>query len=372
MIRLLLGLLLLAAPALAQDSDEEVFRFGGDAFAAGGTVILDEAGFDDVFAAGERVEIAAAIGGSAHLAARRTVSGGEVGGDLYAMGADVTVSAPVAGDASLAGYDVSVGAAIGGDLRAAGRQVRLTAPVAGSALIAGDTVSIDATITGDAAIEADTLDFGPDARIDGRLLLYGRDAAAIEVPPGVAPADRIERHPDRERPDAPGPLPDSTPGWLAIGAGFVGGAVVLAILVFLAALIAPFGMERLGARIADRPFRTFWIGFLTLAVMIGATVLAIMTIVGILAAPAIMLAIVLGCFAGYLVAVYLLGRAIWIWSGQLAPDTIGERALVAVIGAVAVSLLALVPFLGWLALLVLTLTGLGAISIALFRPEFRN
>jgi hypothetical protein len=85
-----------------------------------------------------------------------------------------------------------------------------------------------------------------------------------------------------------------------------------------------------------------------------------------------MLAIVLGCFVGWLVGVYLLGRGIWVWTGQLSPDTVGERALVALIGAVVVSLIALVPFLGWLLLMLLTVAGLGAVSVALFRPEFRT
>jgi hypothetical protein len=353
---------------MAQD---DTFRFGGDAFATGGTVTLDESGLEDVFGAGERVELAAPVGGSAHLAGRRVVAGGDIGGSLYAMGADLTVSAPVAGNALLFGYDVAIGAAIGGNLRAAGRTVRLAAPVAGSALLAGDTVSIDAVIGGDAAIDAEVVDFGPGARIDGTLTLYGRDTAAVDVPASVAPADRIERRASDERPEAPSGMMEDPSGWLALAAGFVGGVLVLAVLVFLAALIAPVGMERLGARIADRPLRTLWIGFLTLAALIGATVLAILTVVGILAAPAIMLAIVLGCFVGWLVGVYLLGRGIWVWTGQLSPDTVGERALVALIGAVVVSLIALVPFLGWLLLMLLTVAGLGAVSVALFRPEFR-
>jgi hypothetical protein len=364
-------LLLLAAPASAQQSDGH-FRFGDDVFASGGAVTLDAEGVDDVFAAGERVGLAAPITGSAHLAARRVAAAAEIAGDLYAAGQDVTVSAPVAGDATLAGYDVELaaGAPVGGDLRAAGRHVRIAAPVAGSALLAGDTVSLDAAVAGDAAIDADALDFGPGARIDGRLQLYGA-AAGLAVPDGVAAGDRVERHPAEDRPASSGPLPVGAPGWLALASGFVVGVLILAVLVFLAALVAPLGMERLGDRIADRPFRTLWIGFLTLSALIGASVLAVMSIIGILAAPAIMLATMLLCFIGYLAVVYLVGRAIWTRTGQLAPDTLPERFFAALIGALAVSLVALVPFLGRPLLLILTLTGLGALSVAWLRPEFR-
>ena len=369
------GLLLLAVPAQAQDGDG-LFRFGGDVFAAGGALTIDAPDTDDVFAAGQRVDLTVPIAGSAHLAARRVAADAEVAGNLYAVGADVTVTAPVAGDATLAGYDVAVDAAVTGDLRAAGRHVRVAAPVAGSALLAGDTVALDAAVTGDASIDADALDFGPGARVDGRLLLYGDAAADLIVPDGVAAADRVERHPEEPRPSfgsgpSSGPLPSGARGWLGIATGFVVGVLILAVLAFLAAIVAPAGMERLGDRIADRPFRTLGIGFLTLAALIGATVLAIMSIIGVLAAPAIMLATVLLCFVGYLVAVYLVGRAVLVWTGQLPPDTTPERALAALTGAAVVSVVALVPFLGWPLILLLTLAGLGALSVAWFRPEFR-
>jgi hypothetical protein len=101
-------------------------------------------------------------------------------------------------------------------------------------------------------------------------------------------------------------------------------------------------------------------------------VLAIATVIGILVAPALILAAAVLGFLGYLVAVYLLGRAVWVWVGHFPPDTIPERAFAALVGAVAVTVIALVPFLGWISLLVLALTGLGAISVAVLRPAFRG
>ena len=97
-----------------------------------------------------------------------------------------------------------------------------------------------------------------------------------------------------------------------------------------------------------------------------------MTLVGLLAAPAVLLLAFAMCLLGYLIGVYLLGRGLWGWFGQLPPDSFGERALVALIGAVLAALLALVPLLGWLALLLLALVGLGALSTGVLRPEFRR
>jgi len=361
--------LVAAAPAMAQDSPD-FFRFGDDLFAAGASVEVTAAGLDDVFAAGERVDLAAAIAGSAHLAGRRVNGDAQVGGNLYAAGADVTVRAPVTGDATLSGYDVNVLGAVGGDLRAGGANLGVAAPVGGSALLAGRSVDIDAVIAGDAAIAAEDLQFGPDARIEGRLRLYGTDVSDLIVPDSVIPADRIERI--GVSGGVGGDVEERRPGVAELVVGFAIGVLVTGVLATLVASLAPQNLEKARDLTRERPLRTFWIGFLTLAALVGSSVLLLLTIIGILVAPAVILvALGLGLL-GYLIATYLLGLALWGWFGALPPDVLHERALAALIGAFAVALIALVPFIGWLVILVLALTGLGALAVGVFRPELRT
>lgn len=371
MLRLILaGFVAVATPALGED--DGLFVFGGDAFGSGATVTVDREGLGEVFGAGERVEIAAPIAGSAHLAGRRVTTDAEVGGDLVAFGADVTVTAPVAGSVTVAGYDLDIGAAVGGNLRAGGRTVRIAGPVGGSALVSAGSLTLDAPVAGDAALDASNITFGPDAAVAGRLALYGPGADSVAVPEGVAPPDRIERHPDASAPES-GPLGTATvgeAGWRVLAVGFVVGVVVLAVLAFLVALVAPRSVEGLSARLADEPVRAVWIGFLTLSALLGACVVAVLTIVGVLAVPVILLVTGILCFLGYLVAVYVVGRAVWARFDRLPPDTVGERAIAALIGAAVVSVVGLVPFVGWPLLLLLTLAGLGALAIATIRPEF--
>ena len=373
MLRLILvGLLALAGPALAQD--DKLFVFGGDGFGSGGAVTFSRPGLADVFGAGERVEIAAPITGSAHLAGRRVTIGADIGGSLVAFGADVTVAAPVGDSVTAAGYDVGIGARVGGNLRAAGRNLSVSAPVGGSALLTAGSLTLDASVAGDAAIDAAQVVFGPKAAVGGTLMLYGPHAETLVVPGSVAPADRIERHPDARTPHA-GPVAVGAEGagrtgWSAIAVGFAIGVAVLAVLAFLVALVAPRRAEDVADQLAEAPVRTVWIGFLTLSVLLGACAIAIMTIVGVLAVPLILLVTAIACFLGYLFAVYVLGRAVWVRIDRLAPDTVWERAVAALIGAALVSLVGLVPFVGWPLLLLLTLAGLGALSIATFRPEF--
>jgi hypothetical protein len=265
---------------------------------------------------------------------------------------------------------VTLEAAIGGEVRAAARHLRVAGPVAGSAFLSGGTVTLDGAIEGDAALDAGELTFGPGARVTGRLMLYGENAAGQPVPASVAHPARVERHPTERGPA--GPPPEAAPRWFTATVALVVGALITALLAALVAVIAPRSAERLWERASARPFHSFWIGFLTLSTLLGATLLAVLSIVGIVVAPAILLATVVLAGLGYLVGVWVVGRAAWGRATLLPPDTLVERALAALAGAVIVALLALVPFLGWLVAPVLTLVGLGAMSVAALRPSFRR
>lgn len=362
LVALALVILLPVAQAAAQDH-VDTLDLGGDVFRAGTSATVDAPGAADVFLAGERVDLAQAISGAAHLAGRRVSVDGDVGGDLYAFGADVSVAAPVAGAATVMGYDVTLGAPVAGNLRAAGSRVDIAAAVGGAALIAGNTVLLAAPISGDAVITADDLSFGEGARVDGTLTLYEDEGAATAVPASVAPPERIER---RQFEDAPMMSGIGGPTWLAVLIGLVLSALVLAILTVIVAAVAPRSMSRLGAIVADGPFRALGAGFLTQATLIGGAVLFALTVIGLILAPFVLLAAVVLGVIGYLVAVYLLGVWTITRAGALEPDTFPEYALAAVVGAVIASLLTLVPFVGWLILIALTLIGIGAISIATF------
>ncbi len=367
MIRTLAALALAALAAASAGAQErpDALDFAGDAFRAGGTVIFDAEGANDVFLAGERVELAAPIGGAAHLAGRRVAVRGAVAGALYAAGQDVSVAAPVGGAASLTGYDVAVAAPVEGNLRAAGAQVTVRAPVGGAALLTGRTVALDAPVAGDAMISAAALTFGEAAKVGGTLTLFERPGEETAVPAGVAPPERIERRAAEEAPGAPmGPR-----AWLSIAAGLVLGAVVVAALGAVAASVAPEGMSRLGAIVHDGPFRAFGAGFIAQSALVGAAILIAATVIGLFIAPFVVLAALLLGVIGYVVAVYLLGVWAVTRAGALEPDTFPEILLAAGVGALIAGLLALIPLLGWLVILALTLTGVGAMAIAAFRPH---
>ena len=364
MTRILLFLVaaLFATPIVADDKPS-FFDFGGDSFHAGRSMSHDAAGTDDLFMAGYRVAGNADIAGSAHMVGRRVVMEGDAGGDVYALGEEVMLRGNVSGDATLAGRAVSV-AGVGGDLRVAGSEVRLGGDVGGYAMVAGEDVTFDAAVAGDVSLAAQKVDWGDAASIAGRLIVYEGEPGGLEVPGRVVPVERIER---REIEDWEGPRP---PDWRRAIAKFLLGVVVVAALAALIAALVPERLAEMRRLILARPIHTLWLGFLALSAVIGAGVLFAITIVGLLFMPAMLLLAFLGGFAGYVVAAYAFGVGLLLAFGRNEPDSIGDRAIAAGVGALVAGIIGLIPLLGWIFVLALVLSGLGAITLRVIRPVF--
>jgi len=365
MLRFLLALGLaagLAASASAQD-DEDRFSFAGDRYIAGAAPTSTDDVEGDLFAAGERVGVAGPVGGAAHLAGRRISLTAPIGGALYGAGMDLTVAAPVSGAATLAGLDVLVSADIGGNLRAAARHVTVDGDVGGSLLAVGQQVDLRGAVAGDADVTADELTFGEGARIEGTLTLRGISESEAEVPEGVAADIRFLDLPEGvdfdEMPVVE--LPGLGEIVLAAVAAFVFGVLVVAALGLATASLAPVRTEDGVERSFEGPGTTFLAGGVTLVLVLGTALLLALTGIGALALPLFALAVFLLGLAGYVMGAYAIGARILQGDSAGPPERFARRAQAALIGALVAGLLTLVPFLGWIFLLAITLYGVGVV-----------
>lgn len=351
-----------ALPVWAEDAPD-FFDFGGDTFRAARSVTHDAEGTDDLFMAGEIVTGRSGITGSAHLAGREVTMDGAVGGDVYAMGEEVSFRGDVSGDATIVGRAVSL-AGVGGDVRVGGSEVRLNGAIGNSAIVAGESVTFNAAVAGDVSLAAKKIDWGEAASIAGQLVIFEEEPGDLEVPSRVVPSDRIER---REIEEWDGPR---VPSWRWAIANFLLGVVVVSALAALIAALVPERLAEMRRQVLAQPFKTLWLGFLAQSVIIGAGVLFGMTIIGLLLTPAmVFLALAVG-FAGYVVAAYAFGVGLLLAFGKPEPDSIGDRALAAAVGALSAGIIGLIPFLGWLFVLALVLAGIGAITRRVIRPTF--
>ena len=357
----------LAAPALAEDGPS-VWTFGGDSYAAGRTVTSAEAIDGDLFIAGYNVKARADIAGSAHMAGRYVTLDAAVGQNLYAAGADVDLSGAVGGNATVSGETLTIGAPVEGNLRAAGTTVELSAPVAGSAVLGGQEIEIDAEIAGDLALAAETVEWGEAAKVAGTLHIYSDDPDAVEVPVRVAPAERIELHDTRDFEAATGP---ERPGFFARLKGWIGGVVVVGLLGTALAALAPAYVAELRQKALARPMRSLWMGFLGLSALVGSILFLALTGIGIVLVPVPLIAAILLGVGGYVVGAYVLG----VWAtgvaGRGEPASVGDRAIAAFAGAAIAGAVALVPWLGWLAMMAIFFIGAGALVVRMFAPGFR-
>ncbi|MGP1357401.1 hypothetical protein [Roseicyclus sp.] len=351
-----------APPAAAQDDDTARLGFGGDIFAAGDDLRLDGAE-GDLFAASEDLALDGAVGGAAHLAARR-LSIDAPADRLYGFAYRIDLSADVAGPALLAAAEVEIDAAIGGNLRLFAREAEVSGSLGASAMIAAEELGLDAPVAGDLMLAVGRAEFGPDATVGGRVIVYTEEGETpLAIPERVAPADRVEVRDIEEWDRTPGGFGDMrrAAGRAAL-TGFLVSVLAVAALAAAAVAVAPAQVATWRERALSRPGQSLLAGFLLVSVVSGAGFVLALTIIGIpLFFAALFLAGLVG-YAGYVMGSYILGVAIWLRLGNAMPEEVLPKAGLALLGAFVAGIVALIPFLGWLAVLALALTGAGAVA----------
>ncbi|MEO5806460.1 hypothetical protein [Devosia sp.] len=350
--------LALTMPSIAEDVRLEL---GGDLYLAGRNPTVATAITHDAFVAGNDVSLQAPITGDAHLAGFHVSAAAPVSGDLYAAGYGVTATAPIGGDMTAAGNTITLSStsSIAANLRLAGATILLSAPVSGSALISAQTLTLDTTIAGDFSFYGEAIVFGPGAKVGGVLTI--RAPKPIDVPVSVASADRVKF----QLADAPnyvneaGKTADGVVKsfWPAIWAM---GIWLLVLFVVGAALIvwAPKAVARAQSNSSLRPFKTFGYGILVFSSVLGLTIVAAMTVIGLLAVPIVLIFVFLACSLAYLAGCYLL--TLRIFGRFLAVNTNARRFGVLATAIVLAALIGIVPLLGWLFTLGLVCFGFGA------------
>lgn len=356
-------LVLLALMSSATSADQVGLVFGGDSYAAGQNISITQPVARDAFMAGYDVTLAAAVSGSAHLAGYHVTANAAVGGDLYVAGFTVSMLAPVARDVTAIGNSVLVKTPgpIPGNARLAGASLVVDSSISGSVLATAQTLTLNAPIAGDLSFYGESLNFGPNARVDGKLSIQAPNA--ISVPPSVASPERVTFQ-QITTPDYAGEA-GKTAGSIVKGFWFaVWAAALWWLLLFVvgAAFIAtsPRLVSELSSLAEVRPFRRLGLGVLAFAATIGLVLVVILTLIGVILLPLVLLYIFVACSLAYLAGVYLVGQR--IWSAITPVSTNPRRIVVLAVSLVIAGLLTMVPLLGWPITLLLLVFGFGVFA----------
>ncbi|MEX0311992.1 MAG: hypothetical protein AB3N17_17290, partial [Tateyamaria sp.] len=260
--------------AVPGSADTSVSEHGGDTFIASGAVshTLDASG--DAFAAGRSTTVLGQVDGDFHAAGFDVVVDLDVGQDAYAAGATVTVKGMVAEDLTAAGFTVRTerGSRVAGNARLAAATVVIDGPVDGALSATGRDVLLNAPIAGDARIVAQSLRFGPDAVVAGRLT-YATETP-LDVPARVAPPGRVTFEPLaaeglRRAWEGVGDM-SVFPTFASVFFGFVINLLFYVLLGAIALGFAPRKVSWLRKSIAGAPGRTALQGVVGLSILLGS------------------------------------------------------------------------------------------------------
>jgi cytoskeletal protein CcmA (bactofilin family) len=277
--------------------------------------------------------------------------------NVSTVAGDVEVHGPVEDDVHSGFGDILVKSKVGGDVDADFGDVNIQAPVDGDVHAEFGDVYVNAPVDGDVDVGHGDVELGPKAKISGDLVCEsGRITGNRAAVKGDIKAEGMALGLDESHgPDVLGFV-----GWLFAALAFAACAV-------LAAVLAPRPLAAAARRAEETPGRAFVYGLVSLPVFFVLCVVLAVSIIGIplllLLAPAY-LAIL---FFGALVAAFLLGTKVLMFTGRYR---IGN-AMAAVVGAIILAATTFIPVLGDLILYALCLLGTGAVILALFsrRPR---
>ena len=333
----------------------------------------------------------------------------QTSGNLYIVGATVTVGAPTDGDLIAAAGQLSVTGAVHGDVLAAGGTVQLLGPVSGDVRVIGGQISISQRVTGDVVVAGGTLHLLPSAWVDGDIYVAGGQViedgtvrgslvataggatisgsvngdvrgkyGKLEIGQGAQIGGNLKyQSPAEAKIDATARIGGTTtytpsgqvhaPGasWGVAAVGVIAGLFTLRLLMFLgAAAIIVWRFRRHLIDVLQESVDQWWPSVgrgLAYAILIPiAAILLAISIVGTL--PAIVLGMVYAAFwiATKVITGIFLGSLIVMTTKRSRAVHISWASALG--GTVLIEIVMLIPILGWIVSLLLSLAVFGVIA----------
>ena len=320
---------------------------------------------DDLYISGSTVTVSGTVNGDVYAAGSNVLIEGTVKGDVLAVGQTLNIRGNIQGSVRLAGQTVNLsGAQIGGSASVAGQNVSAddTTKIGGGLQAAGQTVTIRADVARGIAAGATSFTFGgktgkgitvasgrvrieSPAVIRGKLVYHSKTTA--DIAGGSTIAGGVEHR-------APPPSPFPRHGFTLVFHLIEYGAALVTGLVLLLLFRRPAASASLAGR--ARPWSSMGIGLAALILTIPICVILAITLIG------LPLAAIL--FVLFLISLYLAKLIVILGLAARSDDReipLGRSMGVLAIGLAAYYLLTLIPFVGWLIGLIVTIWGLGAI-----------
>ncbi|MFA5876985.1 MAG: hypothetical protein WC880_01325 [Candidatus Paceibacterota bacterium] len=345
---------------------------------------------------GKIVTVSQTLSENAYIAGQEVYISSTAEKDLLGAGGKVTANAPVVGDLMLVAGSINILDSVGGDVRVAGGDVTIAKSVGGDLLVFGGVVTIlpSATIGGDVIIFGGTVDI--QGAVQGSLKVHAEGVTVNGVVMGPASVKTSDSVSFGEKADFRSSLSYSAPIDATIAEGAkLGGEVVftkeeggssndkniiagiLAVVgimmlikfvgILSVALVIVYTFKNASLALSTQTVQKFWpmvgVGFIAIISIPVLTLLLFASVVG-MYFGFILLAL-------YLFALLVAGVFMCITTGAFLSKLIRKEVQVdwkwTIFGTVVVFVLPFIPFLGWVALIVLFFASMGAVATSLWR-----
>lgn len=378
---LILGLMLMFVFGISVASAAE-FRIGRDGggvttgseeviknlYTIGNILLINGDVQKDLHAGGNVVTVNGNVENSV-LAGGSTVNiNGDVGGSVHAAGSSIIIDGNISEDLFLAGGNIviSKSASVGGDLFVAAGTVDIQGFVAGEVHVAGGMVTINGKIDGPVVIKAKELIIGESAEIMQGLKYTSLEEAKIND------GAKIFGTIDFTQKEVRGA--DKTHALKILFGIFTVFFLIKLVAMIVAGLVLVYLFKKITGPVVINSFKKFWssigIGF---AVLILAPILAILLAVSVIGLWVAGLILVLYLLMIILASV-LAGVAFGSWLiktfGKNKEYDVGWKQVV--YGAIAMAIVCLIPFAGWLVCLGFFLISLGSICQLAHQSHFKK
>lgn len=291
----------------------------GDLFVAGGNVVVSGDVSSDLMVAGSNLNVLSNIGDDARVFGGTVIVNGKIKGDLMVGGGQVTIS----------------GIGIGGDATIGGGNVHIDAPVSGDLLLGGGNIYINAPIGGNVKIQAEKITLGKNAVIEGNLSYESKKELVQEE--GSVVKGVVDFKPMQKRDEPKKILP-----------GIISAFLIWRFFAMLAgSLIVGLLLHRFSKDVVEigvgRPVYQFFKGILVIIVLPIASVILLMTMLGIPFGVLGMLGFVALFIFSFIFSPILLGSVVYrlFKKGELE---VSWKTIL--LGVVLSSILCAIPFFG--------------------------
>lgn len=324
-----------------------------DDLAAGGTTI-DVAGQikGNLYAGGSTIIVTGPVTGGLHAAGSEVTLNGPVGDDLWAAGGTLTVHSTVEHNLGLAGGTITLApeATVGRDAMVAGNHVMIDCAIGHNLNIGATTAVVSGHISGKVDAYVDKLTLTETAIVDHDLTVYSPNPP--EIAPGAQVKGAIHYHPtERARQVS---LFEQFRGWVA---GWLTSCASAIVLGFVLLYFFPNQIVRVTEVLRRQTGKSLLVGAVSLIAAPIATIMITASVIGIPIAVCIGGIYIMALLAAVVPCTYIAGTVI----SRMYPN-INRWASMA-LGALAITFVTSLPYIGGVAGLLLLMAGSGALLL---------